>query len=61
MFFPFITYHVKYFHTKKVEKHNHDIASEESQPSKMSEKSILKQLLDPSCAHNSHAKINQVC
>ena len=56
-----LDYHIKHFHTKKVEKHNHDIASEESQPSKMSEKSILKQLLDPSCAHNSHAKINQVC
>jgi len=44
-----------------VEKNNHNIASEESQPPKMSENFILKQLPDLSCAHNSYAKINQVC
>ena len=56
-----LDYHVKYFHTKQVEKNNHNIASEESQPPKMSENFILKQLPDLSCAHNSYAKINQVC
>ena len=56
-----LDYHVKYFHTKQVEKNNHNIASEKSQPPKMSENFILKQLPDLSCAHNSYAKINQVC